>query len=121
MKRITFFIGIEKDGRGRQIPGHERANALLWLRKQAATMFGGYTLQNVEGGWINPSGALVEEGAIRLDIYSDSPRWKASVFARQAGARLRQDSVLLDYDGNPAFIDTRPVPADFRIPETATA
>lgn len=120
MKRITLFIGIEKDGKGRQIPSHERANALKFLRTRAAFDFGGYTLANVEGGWVNAQGRLVEEGAIRLDVYSDTPIWVAYAFARAAGTRLRQDSVLLDYDGNPQFVDTRPVSVDTasRVPVT---
>lgn len=107
MKRVTLFIGIEKDGRGRQIPAHERANALLWLRKSAATTFGGYTLAHVEGGWINDSGLLVEEGAIRLDAYTQASLYDATSFARAAGTRLRQDSILLDYNGSPQYVDTR--------------
>lgn len=121
MKRITLLIGIEKDGKGRQIPSHERATAMLWLRKQAAHAFGGYTLGHVEGGWINESGVLVEEGAIRLEAYTSASIFTATSFARAIGKRLRQDSVLLDYDGNPAFIDTRPEPIDKTFYPFATA
>lgn len=105
MKRATLLIGIERDGDGVQLPDQVRSNGLAEVRTLAAREFGGYTLSNAAGGWINPQGVLVEEGAIRLDIYTDKPHADLFAFAREAGALFQQQSVVLDFEGEGELVE----------------
>jgi hypothetical protein len=108
-QRVTFYIGIEKDREGRQIDAQTRANALAAIRVKAAQTFGGYSLFNGAGGWINPEGHLVEEANIRLDIYSTASYAAIWGFAQESGRLLHQASILADLNGNATFIDIEPV------------
>ncbi len=82
-----------------------RAAALKRLRERAANVFGGYTLSNAAGGWRDDNGQLIEEGAIRLDIYTEEPYVRAKEFATEAKSLFNQTSVLLDYAGRASYIN----------------
>ena len=105
MKRATLFIGIERDHDNAPLDPAMRANALALLRSLAAKEFGGYTLTNAEGGWFNPDGVLVIEGAVRLDLYVEDMPWRLRDFAREAARLFHQHSVLLDFDGDAEFVE----------------
>lgn len=107
--RAVLFVGIERDKSGGQLNAFQRARALTALRKDAAQTFGGYTLQNVEGGWTNEAGKLIEEAGVRLDIYTDKLLPTVHAFARRTADLFNQSSVLLDYTDGPvefrAFVE----------------
>lgn len=96
MNKATFYIGIERDGEGRQIDPARRALALDTLRRAAADVFGGYSLSHIEGGWINDKGALVAEGALRLEVYTDKAQVECRAFGERARAMFDQSAVLMD-------------------------
>lgn len=108
-QRTSVYIGIEKDRAGHQISDQTRANALIEIRRKAAAAFGGYTLFNGAGGWINDAGVLVEEASIRLDLYSTASYADVWQFAQEAGRLLDQSSILADMNGNASFIDIEPM------------
>lgn len=112
MKRVSVYFGIEKDRDNQQIPPDVRANALTEIKRDAAQRFGGFTYFHGAGGWINPDGALVEEGSIRFDVYTDKPFSSVYDFATFGGVRLNQASVLVDYNGHVRFLDILPLPSD---------
>ena len=103
MNHALVFLGIERDRFNAQIDPIKRAAALKEVRREAAHTFGGYTLANVEGGWVDPHGRLIEEGSIRLDLIA-SDRWNVRSFAEYAGRALNQSSVLIVYGGRGEFV-----------------
>jgi hypothetical protein len=106
MRHVALYVGIEKDGAGKQIDPEVRANALQAVRQSAAQEFGGYTISNAAGGWLNPEGKLIEEGSIRLDLYTTKGEVQVSRWAAQVGAMFGQQSVLLDDAGNVEFVES---------------
>lgn len=108
MNRFICMIGIERDGHGARLKPELRAAAMLELRRLAARTFGGYTLTTAAGGWINGAGNLIEESAVRLEIFTDKPRAECDAFARAAGRMLDQAQVVTEY-----------LPADFTLMDCA--
>jgi hypothetical protein len=96
MNHLSVYLGIEKDGNGRQLNPLHRAEAMVALRALAVRRFGGYTLTHCQGVWLGPDG-LVEEGAVKLDIFTYQPRAYCVSFTREAGELFGQASVLMDY------------------------
>lgn len=110
MRHVLLFVGIERDGDGKQIDPAVRSNALKELRESAAREFGGYTLSNAAGGWMNPEGKLIEEGTIRLDLYTTRHNEDVQDWARRVGAAFGQHSVLLDDAGNVYMLEVGNAP-----------
>lgn len=106
--RFICMVGIERDGAGKQLDARVRAEGMGALRRLAAERFGGYTMGTMAGGWINDAGALVEEGAVRFEIYTDKDRAYCAAFARDAGRLLNQAQVVFEFE-----------PADFEFVECA--
>ena len=96
MKHATLYVGVEKDGGGKPLNPVVKARAMLHIRKTAATMFGGYTLTHIEGGWVNPQGELIMEGAVRLDLYAEAANEQFGAFARLCMKELYQAQVILE-------------------------
>lgn len=104
--RFICFIGIELDGAGNQLDAKLRAKGMGAFRRLAAERFGGYTMGIMAGGWINGKGALVEEGAVRFEIYTDKDRAYCAQFARDAGRLLSQKYTLFEFaPANFEFMD----------------
>jgi hypothetical protein len=101
MNRFTLLVGIERDGSGAQLGADLRARGMGALRQRAAELFGGYTLANAAGGWINGDGVLVEEGAVRLDVYTQEPRGVCADFAAWAGRLFGQTAVVFEFTAQP--------------------
>ena len=105
MVRASIIVGIERDGQGVQLPVDVRANALKAVRDMAARRYGGYTLSNAAGGWVNSDGLLIEEGALRIDLFTDEPFARVRAFTRDVGALFNQAAVILDYHGSIDFVE----------------
>jgi hypothetical protein len=101
MNRFTLLVGIERDGNGAQLDAQRRSEAMGALRSKAAEEFGGYTLSNAVGGWVNGDGVLVEEGAVRLDVYTQEPRGVCADFASWAGRLFGQTAVVFEFTAQP--------------------
>lgn len=101
MKHVQMYLGVERDTAGQYISPSTRSNAIAQIRRQAADQFGGYTLSNAEGGWVDDKGMLVIEGAVKLDIYvhDRTPPRALRRLAQNFGRLLQQSSVLLDIAG----------------------
>lgn len=106
MKRAVVTIGIERGRDGVPLPDRMRANALAEVRTLAAKTFGGYTLTNAAGGWFNPQGVLVEEGAIQLTLYTELGRASLIAFAREAARMFYQHSVVLEWERGVEFVES---------------
>lgn len=99
--RIT--IGTEYDRNNGPIDAAARKASLEYIGHHAAKWFGGYTICESKGGWIAPSGSLVEESGIVLSVLvEDRPDENASdrnhrliQFGRQCGRYLDQESVCV--------------------------
>ena len=71
MKQISFTFGttLDKDGMG--ILPNDRESAIRLIEKEAAQIFGGYTLYDARGGWINSAGRLAQEYSMTLMVLVD--------------------------------------------------
>jgi hypothetical protein len=96
MNHATLYIGIEKDSAGKPIDPEKRAQGLAFMRLAAARRFGGYTLTNCVGGWTNPANEVIEEGAVRLDLYTDVSVVNIKAFARDVMRELDQVGIVLE-------------------------
>ena len=67
------------------------------ILKDIATEFGGYSITNVDGGYIMGSdGSLVKEKSISISILSESPKdFIITGFAKELKRFLNQESVLV--------------------------
>lgn len=86
----TLYIGLQKTRDGLDIEATEANRTLAQIKRAAAQRFGGYTCAIAFGGWLNPTGELVEEMAARLEIISDE---SVREFACWAGRLLEQSCV----------------------------
>lgn len=70
--QIDFRFGTERAKSGARIPAPEQIAAVDAIKREAATLYSGYSLTFVEGGWWNGAGVLVEERGAVLTIISES-------------------------------------------------
>src|SRR3970040_99909 len=103
MNLLTLLVGIEKDAEGKQLDPVRRAMAMKSLRRAAAQEFGGYTLTHCEGGWVNDAGALVAEGTLRVDAYTDHGRDACARFAERVRVMFGQGSVAMEFRAAPGL------------------
>lgn len=69
--KIEFGFGVGEDKNGFSLNSSRVVAGLGNIRKEAARLFGGYTLRSVTGGWVNPEGRLVEEPGYTLQVFDD--------------------------------------------------
>lgn len=101
---IGFGIGETRDGFA--ITDDQRRAILQAVKETAAGIFGGFTLFNVQGGWVNPEGRLVEEPGISLLICSPQPEHVLREFADYVRRVACQHSVVLTGpDGSVSFVE----------------
>lgn len=117
--RVEYRIGlgIQEDRNGHIIPPIVYGRAIALIGERAAELFGGYTITDTTGGWVDGHGKLIEEPGITLSILVEGHSRTADpvrqtrdeqviAFARFAGRALRQHSVALILpDGRAGIIE----------------
>lgn len=104
----TLFVGTEKDALNKPIGAAEYRDMLNSAERETAEQFGGYTMTNVHGGWINPQNDLIREESIKFEISGeDLPEPKVLAWAKWMRRRFRQQSVMLScmLDGSQYITD----------------
>jgi len=104
--RIT--VGTGEDRHGNRINTMARNVNLATVRKAAAEVFGGYTVWQTRGGWINKAGRLVEEPGVTIAVIVTDQHAPYAVhqFAQHCGYWFNQQSVMLVRpDGSADFIE----------------
>lgn len=71
--RVEFGFGTEFDKDGSAILRDELQAALKIIKKEAAQIFGAYTLVPTHGGWTNSEGNLVTEDGCTLFTFQSLP------------------------------------------------
>lgn len=97
MNKLLLVVGVEKTANGTQLSVEARARAMRTLREYLFRVFGGYTLAHAEGGWVNSAGVPIVEGALRLEIHTETSEAFCRSAARTIAAMFKQSSVQLEY------------------------
>lgn len=71
MKKLTFYIGTERNANGANIAYRRRLEMEAAGDKFLADMFGGFTKTRCEGAWTDPNDDLVREQSLRYEIVAD--------------------------------------------------
>lgn len=97
MKHITLNIGTERRGDGLPLTKRERVDGMKDIERLTLDLFQGVTITPTWGGWRDPSGEIVTEEGLQIDILTESPtaRADALTLAQRAKAALFQQSVLM--------------------------
>lgn len=96
--RIEIGFGCGFDHEGLAISRDELHASLKEIKKEAARIFGAYTVMPTEGGWTNSSGKLVEEPGFTLfTIQSahEARRHEIEELVKIIKATLRQEAVAV--------------------------
>jgi hypothetical protein len=110
MKQITYTIGQGLDSQGKPIEwiADKRTGAL----SEIAHEFGGYTATIGKGGWIAPSGKLIEEPTLTITVLTDANETAVQTEARFLAAVFDQTSVMVaESDATVQFVEQHPVSA----------
>ena len=100
MFKMTITAGAQYDRNGRVIADFPQK--LRAINKHIAATFGGYTVADTFGGWINGEGQLVEERGTQWQVYmprvlhGDAAQKIAHDLAALVGAVLNQESVVAE-------------------------
>jgi hypothetical protein len=86
---VNLFIAFVSS-----VPEGSDARKTEWL-KSTAQRFGGYSLSQVKGGWLAPSGILVEEPSTRLELLTTASWSDVEDWARETAQTFGQECVLL--------------------------
>lgn len=95
MKKVTFAIGIGFDKHGKHIEAYRREKKIIDTYRALAESFGGYSANEVSGGWINPEGELVTENSLVIDIYTDAAPEVIRDTAEWLATLFNQESVMV--------------------------
>lgn len=92
MKGYAFYIGLgTENSTDRSVPQYQ----IGWLKRTAVNRFGGYSLAIVDGGWVGPNGDLVEEKALRFEVFGDFTIDSMEDFGKEIKVVFRQQAVLV--------------------------
>ncbi len=100
MIKITFTIGIGKDKDDKTIP---LADQVLFTKRacyMVARAFGGFTATVGAGGWVDPSGNLIEEESLSISTITDKPynREESKELAEAFKELFNQTAVMVTRD-----------------------
>lgn len=107
MKRVSIYIG-SVDGKGKPIESEVRNSSLLQCATVFSKKFGGATVQNSEGFYLNS-----EQNIIREDVkilYSSFKKLTRKdkkdirALALDVKKNLRQESVMLEFGDKAEFV-----------------
>lgn len=74
---------------------------------QTAQLFGGYSLDRVTGGWIDPAGRLVREPSTRWQVVTALPEAQVRQWAEYLRTAFKQDMVLLTARGLDSIVEVK--------------
>lgn len=91
----TIITGTLDGHTGCPVPDVDRHRDRL--EEWAASLFGGVTVSNVRGGWIDDNGQLVRENSIRFDILIEGRDRQGDIlrFADAVRLTFHQTAVLV--------------------------
>lgn len=96
MKLFTIYVGIGKDKLGNEIGSDERALSLEAAKRMLTNEFGGYSIEDVRGGYKHRDGRTVEEDSVRLElVVPDELATQVRIAAGKMRDMFRQESVLV--------------------------
>jgi hypothetical protein len=94
--KIEFGFGVGQDADGNPIDQLQFVFAFKVIRLKAVDLFGGYTMCKTTGGWIDPTGRLVEEPGYTLFVFSDFNEFeKYRMMAEIIKTELNQQAVAV--------------------------
>lgn len=94
--RIDFGFGIQLDKDKNQIAMREQEKMLDRIGAWANHQFGGYTLTETVGSWVNPGGYTFSERGRTLTVYTDQRGTFAALgMAERIKEELRQEAVMV--------------------------
>jgi hypothetical protein len=97
MKAFTLYVGTELDRDHAKIDTSERNDHLAEVKAMLADKFGGYSMDEVKGGYRASDGKLAEESAVRIELTAgDEAVAAVQDVARKVRDLFRQESVLLN-------------------------
>lgn len=93
MKKIEFYIGTGFNAQNEVMPQNEVLACLQVIKRICASKFGGYSINEVQGGYINSEGLLVEETSVNITVFSAKIE-TADICGRTFAQIMSQESVL---------------------------
>lgn len=72
MKRIRFYVGLERDQQGEAIPLKERDIAITAFGAKLCKWAGGYSVAYVGGDWVNDEGQTVPETSAVFEVLKET-------------------------------------------------
>lgn len=97
MYTITFYVGtaaVKNDPQAGEGYYDYRRRTML---EEAASIFGGYSLSEVSGGWFDQAGRLVEETSLRLEVTTGARGLEhAKLLAKHWAKDWQQDCILVN-------------------------
>lgn len=91
--KVTFAVGQDFDKAGKSIP--QRAEKRKGALHIIAKLYGGYSVADIKGGWINAAGELVEEQSMVVVVYTELEAPVHEAIANELAMLFNQESVLL--------------------------
>ena len=103
---VTNALELEADIAvllARDVPGE----TLHEVKHSFSRVYGGFTMHEAFGGWVNPDGELVEERVTVVEAYTDHPTGDQEAYwiARFVRSALYQDAAMYTVDNEAYFID----------------
>lgn len=102
VKMVTFTIGMEKDANGLNIePAMQDWNKQCTMR-YLSDLFGGVTVIESEGAWVNGRGELVVEKGITVKTAVSTNNKSLTdimAIADSLNAWHMQESIMIEFDG----------------------
>lgn len=114
MLAYQVIAGCGQDRHGVALTATYAKNAIYQARKIAAIAFGGYTVHETVGGWVNPAGETIHEPGVSFLIIAGGLS-EVEKFAQVLGHLLGQESVLLIAPDGRAVI----FPIDYKADDAA--
>ncbi len=107
LKMLTLTIGMEQDKDGERISESVQAENKRMTMSYLSDLFGGVTVIESEGAWMNGKGELVIEKGITVKTAIDmKSRSISDVFAIVENINVwhKQEAIMLEFDGSVYFI-----------------
>ncbi len=102
LKMVTFTIGMEKYGNGNEIDRESQEFSRKATMRYLSDLFGGVTVIENEGAWVNGRGELVVEKGITVKTAVDTTSKSLSdvmAIAENLNVWHMQESIMIEFDG----------------------
>jgi len=96
--KISIFVGTQLDKEGNSLNPKIVSEVLLHFEKQLASLYGGFSCEEVTGGYVSSKGLLMKEKSVKYTLFLDNGTPLDKLLITSLRDNLKQECVLVSQE-----------------------